>query len=81
MTLFVGYAASFCSVFSFIPQVWKVIQTGDTQAISAKMYCLTVTGFILWTAFGILQTEWPIIVTNSTCFFLSAFILMKKLSS
>lgn len=76
--LTVGYLASFCSVSSFIPQAWKVIQTGDTAAISARMYALTVTGFALWTAFGIMRNEWPIILTNSLCFVSSGFILFQK---
>ena len=77
--LIVGYLASACSVTSFVPQVWKVLKTGDTAAISARMYTLTVVGFALWSAFGVLMQEWPIILTNSICFCLSGFILIKKL--
>lgn len=78
-TLLIGYLASACSVTSFLPQVWKVIKTGDTAAISARMYMLTVFGFALWSAFGILRGEWPIILTNSICFCLSGYILIRKL--
>jgi MtN3 and saliva related transmembrane protein len=80
-SLIVGYLASACSVTSFVPQVWKVLKTGDTAAISARMYTLTVVGFALWSAFGILKQEWPIILTNAICFCLSGFILIKKLRS
>lgn len=76
--LLVGYLASVCSVTSFVPQVWKVVRTGDTAAISARMYWLTVVGFALWSAFGFLRGEWPIILTNSICFCLG-FILIRKL--
>lgn len=76
--LIIGYLASICSVTSFVPQAWKVIKTGDTTALSARMYALTVTGFALWTAFGILRTEGPIILTNSLCFLFSGFILYRK---
>ncbi|WP_234881870.1 SemiSWEET family transporter [Agrobacterium larrymoorei] len=62
-----------------MPQVWKVLKTGDTAAISARMYALTVVGFALWTTFGILRTEWPIILTNSICFCLSGYILIRKI--
>lgn len=79
--LIVGYLASLCSIASFIPQVWKVMRTGDTAAISARMYFLTVTGFALWAAFGIIRGEWPIILTNSICFFLSGIVLFKKLQA
>jgi len=40
--LLIGYLASVCSVASFVPQVWKAMKTGDTAAISALMYALTV---------------------------------------
>jgi MtN3 and saliva related transmembrane protein len=43
------------------------------------MYALTVVGFALWTTFGILNTEWPIVLTNSICFCLSAYILIRKI--
>ena len=36
-TLLIGYLASVCSVTSFMPQVWKVMKTGDTAAISAPI--------------------------------------------
>ena len=81
ITLTIGYLASFCSVSSFVPQAWKVVKTGDTSALSARMYALTVTGFALWTAFGVLRMEWPIILTNAICFVLSGFILLRKLSA
>ncbi|WEZ85671.1 SemiSWEET transporter (plasmid) [Rhizobium sp. 32-5/1] len=77
--LIVGYLASFCSMSSFVPQAYKVVRTGDTDAISARMYTLTVTGFALWTAFGVMRDEWPIILTNSVCFVLSGFILFRKI--
>ncbi|OAI82837.1 hypothetical protein AYO27_16830 [Rhizobium sp. GHKF11] len=77
--LLVGYLASICSVASFIPQVWKVMRSGDTDAISVRMYMLTVTGFALWTTFGLLRGEWPIILTNSLCFCLSGIVLFQKL--
>lgn len=79
--LVIGYLASACSVTSFIPQVMKVVRSGDTAAISARMYTVTVIGFALWSIFGILRLEWPIILTNSACFFLAGYILYRKLQS
>lgn len=74
----VGYGASICSVASFVPQAAKVIRSHQTKAISAKMYVLTATGFVLWTAFGVLKSELPIVLTNAICFCLSALILAVK---
>jgi len=77
--LIIGYLASACSVTSFVPQVIKVVRSGDTAAISARMYTVTVIGFALWSAFGVMRQEWPIILTNTACFFLSGYILIRKL--
>jgi len=74
----VGALATICSTTSFVPQAWKVIRTRDTSAISTGMYAVTVTGFSLWLAYGLLLGQWPLIVTNGVCLALSAFILVMK---
>lgn len=74
-----GTLAALCSTISFVPQAWRIVRTRDTDAISPLTYSLTVIGFALWTAYGIGLGEWPLIVTNSICFVLSAFILMMTL--
>jgi MtN3 and saliva related transmembrane protein len=43
------------------------------------MYVVTVIGFTLWTIYGVLLMQWPLIVTNGLCLALSAFILAMKL--
>jgi len=74
-----GWLATAASTASFVPQAWKVIKTRKTDDISRLMYMVTVFGFACWTIYGALLGEWPIIVTNSICFTLSAFILVMKL--
>ena len=71
----IGGLASCASVASFAPQAWRVVTTRDVSALSWKMYVLTVGGFALWTSYGVALGSWPIIVTNSLCLVLSAFIL------
>ncbi|WP_237216878.1 SemiSWEET family sugar transporter [Falsiroseomonas oryziterrae] len=70
-----GAAATLCSVASFAPQAWKIIRTRDTAGISARMYAITVVGFALWLAYGLLLGQWPLILTNAICLLLSGFIL------
>lgn len=74
-----GTLAALCSTISFVPQAWRIVRTRDTKAISPLTYSLTVTGFALWTTYGLGLGEWPLIVTNSICFVLSAFILIMTL--
>ena len=75
----VGLGATLASTTSFLPQAWKVIRTRDTAAISTGMYAVTVVGFALWLAYGLLLGALPLIVTNAICLALSAFILVMKL--
>ena len=74
-----GWLATAASTISFVPQAWKIIRTRETEDISLLMYAVTVFGFACWTTYGALLCKWPIIVTNSICFTLSAFILVMKL--
>ena len=79
LTTAVGAAATLASTTSFAPQAWKVIRTRDTEAISARMYAITVVGFALWLGYGVLLGQWPLILTNAVCLGLSSFILAMKL--
>ncbi len=75
----VGAVAAVLSTVSFLPQAIKIIRSRDTSSISTGMYIVTVAGFTLWTAYGALLPAWPVIVSNSICLVLSAFILTMKL--
>ncbi len=75
----IGGCAAAASTLSFAPQAWKVIRSRKTDDISTGMYVLTVAGFALWAAYGIMLGKWPLIVTNTICMGLSAFILTMKL--
>lgn len=75
----IGSLAALASTVSFAPQAWKIIKSRRTADISLAMYAVTVCGFALWTVYGILLGEWPLIVTNSICFLLAGFILVMKI--
>jgi MtN3 and saliva related transmembrane protein len=77
----IGYAAALCSTASFTPQAWKIIKSRKTSDLSAGMYTLTVSGFALWLAFGVLERQWPLIIANFICLVLSGFILLMKMLS
>jgi MtN3 and saliva related transmembrane protein len=71
--------AAVASTASFAPQAVKIIRTRKTKDISLWMYVLTVTGFALWTGFGALTSQWPLLAANVICLGLSAFILTMKI--
>lgn len=72
----VGALAATASVASFAPQAVKIIRTRETEGLSAAMYALTASAFALWLTFGILRSEWSLIIPNALCLALAAFILM-----
>lgn len=74
----VGTAAALCSMASFTPQIIKTWRERDASAISLRMYAVTVTGFTLWTIYGVLTASWPVIGSNAVCLGLSAIMLALK---
>lgn len=81
LTELVGWLATGASTLSFSPQAWKIIRTRRTADISTGMYLLTVTGFSLWTVYGVMLAAWPLVATNVICLSFSSFILGMKLLS
>ena len=71
--------AGILSTSSFVPQVLKAWRERDTAAISKRMYLVTVTAFVLWSAYGFLIGAWPLIVFNLLSLGLSGTILALKL--
>lgn len=76
-----GTAAGLLSTSSFVPQVIKAWREGNTEAISKRMYIVTVSAFVLWTTYGFVIGSLPIIVFNLLSLGLSATILVLKLRS
>ena len=61
----VGTAAALFSMTSFVPQVLKIWKERDASSVSLRMYVVTVVGFSLWTAYGVMPYQvvgapkWP----------------------
>lgn len=75
----VGVAAAVCSMTSFVPQVVKIWREKDASSVSLRMFLITVTGFTLWTLYGVALKSWPLVGSNAVCTALSAAILVLKL--
>jgi MtN3 and saliva related transmembrane protein len=73
-----GVAAALCSMASFVPQILKIIRERDAASVSLRMYAVTVTGFSLWIAYGVMSRSWPVAGSNIICLLLSATILVLK---
>ena len=74
----IGSGAAICSITSFAPQMIKIWKTRDASAVSLKTYSLTVTCFVLWTAYGVMTMAWPITVANACALVMAAGVLAMK---
>jgi MtN3 and saliva related transmembrane protein len=76
----IGLAAAFCTTISYIPQLKKIWDTGETHDISLKMFLILAAGIALWVIYGVLQGDTVIILANSVSLaFLAAILFFKVL--
>ena len=63
------------STTSFVPQIVKILREREAQDVSLTMYLVTVTGFLLWTGYGLSVHSWQVVTSNLVCLLLSGVIL------
>jgi MtN3 and saliva related transmembrane protein len=74
-TSIVGTIGACASVASFTPQAWKIIHSRSTKGLSLGMFALTSLAFAAWTTFGLMKSEWTLIIPNAICLCFALFIL------
>jgi MtN3 and saliva related transmembrane protein len=79
MIHYLGYFAGTLTVVSFIPQVIRTWKTKNTRDLSLGMFALLVTACSLWTVYGIIIKDWPVILTNTGMVLLTSAIVVAKL--
>jgi MtN3 and saliva related transmembrane protein len=77
-TEILGFLAAVCTTASFVPQVWHILKTRDTRALSLMMYLLFTVGVVLWLVYGIMIGSAPVIVANGITLVLALVILTCK---
>jgi MtN3 and saliva related transmembrane protein len=60
----VGLAAGICTAVSLLPQIIKIIKEKKAQDISLFYLIVLLCGLGLWTYYGFLKQDVPIIATN-----------------
>lgn len=75
----IGGVAACLTTLSFFPQAWRVIRTGDTQAISLVMYLMFTLGVACWGIYGLMTWQWSIIIANGITVTTAAIILSLKI--
>ena len=63
-TEIVGVAAGVCTAVSLLPQIIKMVKEKKAQDISLFYLLVLLCGLGLWTYYGFLKKDVPIIATN-----------------
>jgi MtN3 and saliva related transmembrane protein len=74
----VGFAAGCIGLYSFMPQVVKCCRTGETAAISLRMFAIRSFGLLLWTVYGFALGSLPVLVFSALGLMLSLVVLVLK---
>lgn len=77
--LILGLLASLLIAFSQIPQLFQIIKSKDTAALSLPTYIVLASGCILWLIYGLILGDIPMIICNSTTLIITLTILSYKL--
>jgi MtN3 and saliva related transmembrane protein len=79
METLVSALAATLTTAAFVPQALHIIRYKETRGISLHMYLVFAIGVAFWLLFGLMITNWPIIVANAVTLALSVTILAMKL--
>lgn len=71
----IGTLAGVFTTLGVLPQIIKAIRTKKVSDVNPLMFIVLCIGVGLWTVYGILKMDWPIIVTNGISFLLNACML------
>ena len=75
---YIGSLAAACTTLCWVPQAVKIIREKQTQGISLITQAVFTVGLALWLTYGILLTNWPLMLANAVTLVLSLVILILK---
>ena len=62
---FIGTAGGIVSSVTFLPQVIKIWKTKSAKDLSMMTLFFLILNVSLWLTYGLLKTDFPLIITNS----------------
>lgn len=74
-----GYAAGAVTAFTFLPQVIKTWKERSAKNVSLMMFLIAFTNEVMWIAYGVLENNWVIIVTNVVMITMCSIMIGLKL--
>lgn len=81
ITTLLSTAAAIITTAGYVPQAYRTIRTRSTASLSLPAYLMLTAGTSLWTAYGLVAGNWPIIISNGITAALAGIILALKLTA
>lgn len=75
----IGFAAAALSTLSFLPQVIRSLRTRRMEDINLLFLVMLIAGLLLWTVYGFMLGELPLIAANVITLALNLVLLGLKL--
>jgi len=72
----VGLTAGICTALSLLPQIIKIVKEKKAQDISLFYLIVLLCGLTLWTYYGFLKEDVPIIATNIFSMVLNIIVII-----
>lgn len=63
-TQLLGFMAGLCTTVAATPQIYKTWKTKEVEDISLKMFLVLASGLLMWTVYGFIRNDLPILLTN-----------------
>lgn len=76
----IGLLAGVFTTIAVLPQIIKAVRTKKAGDVSPLMYITLCLGVGLWTYYGVLKSDLPIILTNGISFILNSIMLFLALT-
>lgn len=75
----IGFLAGALTTISFLPQVIKSLRTRRLEDFNLLFLLLMIAGLALWTVYGFMLGQLPLIVANGVTIALNLILLWLKL--
>ena len=72
----IGLMASICTGTSMLPQLIKILKDKKADDISFLMLGILAAGLGLWVVYGLMQTDYIIVISNGFSFLVAVLIII-----
>jgi MtN3 and saliva related transmembrane protein len=79
MIHYLGYLAGFLTVTSFLPQVIRTLRSRHAGDLSLGMFVILIAASSLWIVYGVVTSDWPVILTNTGMVVMNVALVGAKL--